>query len=473
MINQFKFMDAVPSANPELNFDIELEPDKQVYCFIGKNAVGKTKMLETLARTLLYCHVMFDDYSHQFLTPRNTQSSSAYSSIKPVISEVIKDKVLNLPNGKIMLNNMVLEEEIPLPPASLNDLRPTSYTNIRRSPSIPLNRINRVIAKMTDSTYTMQYPMIFIGARGRGYIDEDAKNGNNIPLPGNAAERFSEAFNRFYLSINTEEVKGIEVISWFKQRIGINPDYVDNYLYFQNEAKAVLELMQKLEPNRKLVYIDKSGEEKLAASIKDKKLYIDNIPAVALSTGYASIVRLFQEIIAGYGAWQSVIDSKTPVLETKGVVFIDEIEAHLHAEWQSKIIPLLKESFPNTTFYIATHSPMVVATTEENESYELERGKDNIIRARNLGSPHDWYLSDLYNNGFHVNLDKVKKTTARKEKPLTDLITEFSDSVQQFKRTRTEASKKSAEKLYALITKRIPLTDPRRTTIDTLKGTVQ
>lgn len=444
MINQFKFIDAVNGANPELNFDIELEPDKQVYCFIGKNAVGKTKMLETLAKSLLYCHTIFEKKK------RNNESFSGIR-LKIPLPELFDDRLFVMPKKEAIIQGNVIK-------STEKDFTHTALKQVHTSRTSP---------------YRFDLPMIFIGARGRGFIDQDSKYSNQISFPGNANERFVEAFNRLFESVNTREVPGHEIISWFMQRIGLNQAFVGNGKYFFEEAVLVLQLMQKLESTKRWVYPNETGGNTYHIGIVDGKLSIAGHIMNSIPSGYASIVRLFQEIIAGYGAWQSVIDSKTPVLETKGVVFIDEIEAHLHAEWQSKIIPLLKESFPNTTFYIATHSPMVVATTEENESYELERGKDNIIRARNLGSPHDWYLSDLYNNGFHVNLDKVKKTTARKEKPLTDLITEFSNSVQQFKRTRTEASKKSAEKLYALITKRIPLTDPRRTTIDTLKGMVQ
>ncbi|TGO02944.1 hypothetical protein PN36_15570 [Candidatus Thiomargarita nelsonii] len=72
------------------------------------------------------------------------------------------------------------------------------------------------------------------------------------------------------------------------------------------------------------------------------------------------------------------------------MVFIDEIESHIHPKWQSRIISLLKESFPKTTFYIATHSPVIISMAEEGEAYELVKDGKKVT-AHQLGNPKEWY----------------------------------------------------------------------------------
>jgi recombinational DNA repair ATPase RecF len=37
-------------TNANLDFDITLDKEKSVYCFIGENAVGKTNLLENMAK---------------------------------------------------------------------------------------------------------------------------------------------------------------------------------------------------------------------------------------------------------------------------------------------------------------------------------------------------------------------------------------------------------------------------------------
>ena len=148
--------------------------------------------------------------------------------------------------------------------------------------------------------------------------------------------------------------------------------------------------MDKLEPSLNLVKKDENGNTRLKMYFSDGKLYLDDIPIDVLSTGYVSIIKIFQEIIAAYGGWTDVEffpkiiadydgwTNTTYLQNVEGVVFIDEIESHLHAEWHAKIIPILKEFFPNTTFYIATHSPLIVSTTEEGEAYNLVKNGDYV-----------------------------------------------------------------------------------------------
>ena len=48
-------------------------------------------------------------------------------------------------------------------------------------------------------------------------------------------------------------------------------------------------------------------------------------------------------------------------LEGRAVVLIDEVDLHLHPEWQHRIIPGLLETFPNCQFVLTTHSPQVLS----------------------------------------------------------------------------------------------------------------
>jgi len=59
-------------------------------------------------------------------------------------------------------------------------------------------------------------------------------------------------------------------------------------------------------------------------------------------------------------------------LQGKGIVLIDEIELHLHPQWQRQIIPCLLHTFPNIQFIITTHSPQVLGNVEQEEVFILE-----------------------------------------------------------------------------------------------------
>lgn len=81
------------------------------------------------------------------------------------------------------------------------------------------------------------------------------------------------------------------------------------------------------------------------------------------------------------------------VLETPGVILIDEIDMHLHPSWQSRIITSLLETFTNIQIITTTHSPIVISNIE---SEYLRILKNNEIM--NLSTNYNRELDDIVNN---------------------------------------------------------------------------
>lgn len=67
-------------------------------------------------------------------------------------------------------------------------------------------------------------------------------------------------------------------------------------------------------------------------------------------------------------------------LAGEGIVLIDEIDLHLHPEWERRIPSLLTETFPNCQFIITTHSPQVLGEIDPQNIRLMSRDDDgNII----------------------------------------------------------------------------------------------
>lgn len=49
---------------------------------------------------------------------------------------------------------------------------------------------------------------------------------------------------------------------------------------------------------------------------------------------------------------------------TSGIVLIDEVDMHLHPEWQQTILDSLMAAFPRVQFIVSTHSPQVLSTVD-------------------------------------------------------------------------------------------------------------
>lgn len=66
-------------------------------------------------------------------------------------------------------------------------------------------------------------------------------------------------------------------------------------------------------------------------------------------------------------------------LQGNGVVLIDEVELHLHPAWQRKVIPTLRDTFPNCQFIVTTHSPQVISNVKPSGIYVLEATPESVV----------------------------------------------------------------------------------------------
>lgn len=62
-------------------------------------------------------------------------------------------------------------------------------------------------------------------------------------------------------------------------------------------------------------------------------------------------------------------------LETEGLLLLDEIELHLHPQWQRTVIAAIRAAFPRLQFVFATHAPAVLATVPNECVVVLDDGK--------------------------------------------------------------------------------------------------
>lgn len=67
---------------------------------------------------------------------------------------------------------------------------------------------------------------------------------------------------------------------------------------------------------------------------------------------------------------------ESSVKQSPGVVMIDELDMHLHPNWQKHVVDDLKSAFPSMQFIVTSHSPFVVQSLESNELINLDRPTD-------------------------------------------------------------------------------------------------
>ncbi len=84
-------------------------------------------------------------------------------------------------------------------------------------------------------------------------------------------------------------------------------------------------------------------------------------------------------------------NDELPAFEKNLILFLDEIEVHLHPEWQRKVLPVVQKLFKNSQIFLSTHSPFVVNSVDGAWVYKLglENGKaklESVIESRTTES---------------------------------------------------------------------------------------
>ncbi|MEZ9852277.1 DUF2813 domain-containing protein [Vibrio breoganii] len=91
-------------------------------------------------------------------------------------------------------------------------------------------------------------------------------------------------------------------------------------------------------------------------------------------------------------------------LHGQGIIIIDELELHLHPEWQQNIVAKLIQTFPNIQFIITTHSPQVLSALPSKKIRKLGKNKEDIdIVSRPLAESYARSSSDVLESVMFVN----------------------------------------------------------------------
>jgi energy-coupling factor transporter ATP-binding protein EcfA2 len=82
-------------------------------------------------------------------------------------------------------------------------------------------------------------------------------------------------------------------------------------------------------------------------------------------------------------------------LQAAAVVLIDELDLHLHPQWQHTIVTKLTATFPNCQFIATTHSPLIIGEVPPENIILLETGHLPFRPDQSLGMDTDWILKYL------------------------------------------------------------------------------
>lgn len=143
-------------------------------------------------------------------------------------------------------------------------------------------------------------------------------------------------------------------------------------------------------------------EESLKVTLKVNKR---NLSFEVLPDGLKSIISWLSDLLMRLDRINWADKSKS-ILEQNFILFLDEIEVHLHPSWQRKILPVVQDLFPNAQIFISTHSPFVVGSVDGARVYKfkLDENNNSVLEKEYLtedGHSYQYYLR----TGFDIESD--------------------------------------------------------------------
>jgi predicted ATP-binding protein involved in virulence len=86
-----------------------------------------------------------------------------------------------------------------------------------------------------------------------------------------------------------------------------------------------------------------------------------------LSDGQRALIGLVVDIVRRACLLNAPFLGAKTLLETTGLVLIDELDLHLHPRWQRRLVADLKRIFPKIQFFATTHSPQIIGEAKPEE----------------------------------------------------------------------------------------------------------
>lgn len=137
------------------------------------------------------------------------------------------------------------------------------------------------------------------------------------------------------------------------------------------------------------------------------------VPLEQLSDGYQNVAAWIGDLL--FRVSEAFAHYRRP-LEARGVLLIDEVDAHLHPAWQRRLREFLGNTLPNFQIIATTHSALTLQQAHEGEATVLSRDQKNLVRSTPFPTdPSKLRLHQIYDLGFRISsLDswEIERTKA-------------------------------------------------------------
>lgn len=127
-----------------------------------------------------------------------------------------------------------------------------------------------------------------------------------------------------------------------------------------------------------------------------------DVPVSSLSDGVRNMIGMVADIAYRAVRLNPHLVEEAPK-KTSGIVLIDEVDMHLHPEWQQLILQQLNHAFPELQFIVTTHSPQVLSTVKREKIRLLSASNGVGTASLPIGTTYAEASGDLLERVMNVD----------------------------------------------------------------------
>jgi predicted ATP-binding protein involved in virulence len=307
---------------------------------VGDNGTGKTALLDALVVGAGSFFLGVDDKPTPVIRPDDVR----------IVSREIGDTIEIRPQfpAVLALKGRVFERELEWSRSMEGKGRKTTYAGASRLKALVQERMAALSQGASESL-----PLIAYHGTGRLWKQRHTWGSTRRRRSSSRLDGYANCLDA--ASDEKSFLDWLKAMEWTEFQEGRTPSVL----------RAVRETIRGLVPGcTDLRYRAKEGQT--IAVFEDGR----RLPQRMLSDGFRTIVGLAADL-----AWRCATLNpqmgERAAEETPGIVMIDEIDLHLHPNWQRRIIDDLRRIFPRVQFFLTTHSPFIVQSLRAGEVVTL------------------------------------------------------------------------------------------------------
>jgi predicted ATP-binding protein involved in virulence len=420
--------------NETIAFPEKKEKDKaEIHILTGQNGTGKTTILQALAYSILGTEpfVTYEDVNEDIIVDFARTFSKKFSLDSSLSKTILSN------NYSITL---------------IKAIQPSpKYIYIDGLNQNGENRTQQLKGRSKIRFHNPTLNSFAFSYSGYRFINHE----ENIDITGNSAYDpvinsldFVKTYNGDNYSLNKWLAHTIS-----KRANAREQEDKDGIERFNRNIKNIEDVISQIIGEDKKIKFELSYSPtfRVMLNIEGKKLDFDLLP-----DGLRSLISWIGDLLMRMDAlkWENDL----PVFEREFILFLDEIEVHLHPSWQRKVLPVVQKLFKNAQIFITTHSPFIVNSIDGAYIYELKLDADGKCSAEkptisSTSSSIDEVLSEVYDieptqmygesrtieiedfqslleKAYKRDIDFDKKKFLRNAKKLADRSPELRNNVQ-------------------------------------------